>query len=238
VGHLNVRHLTALLGEAEVGPEVCHDGGHALGGADRGGGLQNHHVAVAEDRSYRAGRVLHVRDVGLGMLAIAAQGSRHSDDEGVRRLKLQRGAQLAVFDHAADQGIEIRFAEMRAAGVDRVHHAWADVDADDLQPILGKYGRGGQADIAETDHGDAVETIHPVVCFRQFSAASLSRFANICQLYDRCTGKPLLISRARVELHHGEAAVPGDGCNLFRGATRFGKLGCGQFAQPMHVRAA
>ena len=153
VGDLNVGVVFLLLREGEIRALGGEPGGEFFGRADGAGGFENDEVAGFEYRGDEFGGGFDVAEVGL---VVFGEGGGDGDQEGVRGFGLGGGFEVAGADGGSHDDVEVGFDDVDLALVDGVDGFGVDVDANDLLAPGGEDGGGGQADVAETDDGDAL----------------------------------------------------------------------------------
>ena len=152
IGERNVGLLgRAIARHHQIGARCGDDFGHALGGADRRGALDDHAGTGQDFGRNGAGGGFDIGDVGR---IVVAQRGRHGDHVETGGRHFGGGHQRARSNRVVHQLVEIAFLDVHAAGVDRFDHALRDIDPADIPAIAGQQRGGWQADIAEADHRD------------------------------------------------------------------------------------
>lgn len=108
------------------------------------------------DRWWPAGaKVLNFSRV-VGGWVEQLEVTHRGDQEGLGRFG-GGGAAIALVDGGIHQHILLGLDDLDAPGVDGIDGVMGEIDADDLFLARGEERGGGEADVAEADHGDAVE---------------------------------------------------------------------------------
>ncbi|MNZ59700.1 hypothetical protein D3C78_777440 [compost metagenome] len=154
VGDTDVGLFAVGLREAQVRAGLGQPGGHLLGGTDWRGGFEDDQVTLLQ---YRGNGLAGRFDVVEVRLVVALERGRYGNQEGIGRLCLGGGAQVAFGDGGMHDHVQIGLDDVDFAAVDGIDGLLVDVDADHLLLARGEHGGGGQADVAEADDGDGLE---------------------------------------------------------------------------------
>jgi hypothetical protein len=120
------------VGDVEV--ELGEPFGEFFSGADRRGGLEDDEIAVLEDGRNGFGCSFDVGEVGF---MVVFERGRNGDDEHLSFFRFGYGFKLVAYDCRVDERFQIGFNNVDFSLVDHVDGFLVDVDADDLDAMIG-----------------------------------------------------------------------------------------------------
>ncbi len=89
---------------------------------------------------------------------VVLERRRHRHQERIGCLRLERSAQIARLNGGMHQHVQFRLDDVDLAAVDGIDRVLGHIDADHVLFARGEHRGGRQADIAQADHGNGVET--------------------------------------------------------------------------------
>jgi hypothetical protein len=176
VGAHEILHRGALLQELGIGRDRernlraarrelgCDGGLHAIGGADRDGGLVDHDLGASHPLPDVARGLDDVPHVGAAVLV-----RRRADCDELqramrdRRVEVGREPEPARGDVAPDHRFQPRLVDRYAAVVQDRDLARVDVDAQYVVADLGEARAGDETDVPGADHGDLHDAIAALI---------------------------------------------------------------------------
>ncbi len=142
---------------ARVRPLVAADALDLVAGADRHGGLGDHHQRPLGGARHVGGGGVDVAEVGVAVAV--ARGRAHRDehrlDVGDGSREIGREGQALLAHVAGDELLQPRLEDRHHALVQRGDLLGVEVDAGDVVPEVREAGARHQPDVTRPDHGDA-----------------------------------------------------------------------------------